>query len=53
MHQILQSDKYLVTISIVPKTEMPLEEYLKTGIHTDEKYGPFATTEALFESLDA
>jgi hypothetical protein len=53
MKEILQSDKYLVTISVVPKSEMPLDEYFKTGIHTDEKYGPFTTTDALFASLDA
>ena len=53
MKEILQSDKYDVTISVVPKSEMSLDEYLSTGIYTDEKYGPFATTDSLFASLDA
>jgi hypothetical protein len=53
MKELVQSDKYLVTVSIVPKSDMPLNEYLKTGIHTDEKYGPFTTTDSLLASLDA
>jgi hypothetical protein len=53
MTEILKSDKYVVTVSIVPKTEMPLDEYLRSGIHTDERYGPFSDTKSLFASLDA
>ncbi len=53
IESLLASDKYIVTISVVPKSELPLSEYLKSGIHTDEKYGPFSDTESLFVSLDA
>ncbi len=53
MKEILQSEKYCVTISVVPKSEMPLDEYLTVGIHTDEKYGPFTSVDSLFASLDA
>ncbi len=50
---LLNSEKYTVTLSIVPRVEMSLAEYLRSGIHTDEKYGPFADTRSLFASLDA
>ena len=49
---LLASDKYTLTVSVVPKSEMPLREYLKSGIYTDEKYGPFSDTKSLFASLD-
>lgn len=53
METLLSSEKYQVTLSVLPKAEISLWEYLKNGIHTDEKYGPFTDTDSLFASLDA
>ena len=50
---LLASDKYVITISVIPKAEMPLREYLQSGVYADEKYGPFSDTKSLFASLDA
>ena len=50
---LLASDKYTIMLSVTPKIEMPLREYLQSSIHTDEKYGPFSDTKSLFASLDA
>jgi hypothetical protein len=53
MREVVQSEKYVVTVSVVPKSETSLAEYLKSGVHTDDKYGPFTSTDSLFASLDA
>lgn len=53
MREVVESEKYVVTVSVLPKSETPLVEYLKTGVHTDDKYGPFTSSDSLFASLDA
>lgn len=53
LRRLLDSGRYTVTFSITPTTEMSLSDYLQTGIHMDDRYGPFTDTQSLFTSLDA
>jgi len=53
LRRVVSDGTYLVSVKVEPRSDDTLAEYLKTGIHTDDSYGPFSDTDSLFASLDS